>query len=515
MKIEFFIIFIFVGLFLVAGSVLAQQPVNINYPVQELGGCKNQADCKAFCDDPLNGDACMDFAKKQNLMSDAEIEVAKKFMDGKMNGPGGCISKEQCEEYCNDISKIDECVAFAEKNNLMPESELKDAKQVQAAMKNGIKPPACGNKKACDIYCENPEHMEECVSFAVKSGMINGKEAEDAQKMLEAVKRGVKPPPCKGKEECDDYCSKPENMEVCMNFAIEAGMMSQEEKEGAQKTLEAIKKGVNPPPCKGKEECDAYCQSEEHIEECINFSIAAGMMDAKDAEMAKKTKGKGPGGCKSKEECEAFCSKPGNEETCFNFQKDNGLLTDEQNKNISGMQNALQTAPSEVIDCLTNFLGADTIQKLKNGVSMNLKDKQAGMDDCFSKGGGKDGPCKSPEECCKLDPSKCPEQKTPPENEGASTGPGGCQSEAECEAYCSTHRQECGAPPEGTIMHQCEGAECNSWSAEDRASQQQQQVPQEQQPLNENPPPPVSHTIDTNLIIGSLLDAFYRTIILR
>lgn len=516
MKIKFSI-FVLLAMVFLAGQAAAQ----VQFPVAELGNCKDQADCKVYCDKPENSDACMTFAKENNLMSDQEITVAKKFIDGEINGPGGCNSKDSCEEYCNDISRIDECIAFAESNNLMPSSELQDAKRVQAAIKQGIKPPACGSKKACDIYCESSDHMEECMTFAMEAGLMSDKEKGDAQKMLQAVKNGIKPPPCKGKDACDAYCSKPENMEICMTFAMEAGLMSEEEKADAQKMLLAIKQGVNPPPCKGKEECDAYCQEDAHIEECINFSVAAGMMDSKDAEMAKKTRGRGPGGCKNKEECEAFCNNPENQETCFNFQKENGLLTDEQNKNASEMQNVLQTAPQEVIDCLTTLLGADTIQKLKNGVALDLRGKQAQMDECFSKGGGgRSVPCTNPEECksyCDSHPDECnePGLEGPPKEEFQKSGPemgpgpGGCQSEAECEAYCQVHPQECGAPPPGIMETECK--DCPPPNINPPQDENPQQPPILQQPP-ENQPPPVSKIINIDLLVGSLIDAAFRSI---
>ena len=93
--------------------------------------------------------------------------------------------------------------------------------------------------------------------------------------------------------------------------------MSDKEKEDSQKILQAIRKGVKPPACKGKEECDVYCNEESHFEECMNFAEAAGFMTAEDAAMARKTGGKGPGDCKGKEECEQFCQNPENQEECI------------------------------------------------------------------------------------------------------------------------------------------------------------------------------------------------------
>ena len=316
--------FLIIGSAVLAGKILAQETteaVDIQYPVKELNNCQNETACRAYCDKPENIKACVNFAEKNNLMPPEEIEMAKKFMAAGAKGPGDCNGKDSCEEYCNDISRIDECVAFAEKNNLMPEEELAEAKKVQTAIKRGVKPPPCGNKKQCDVYCSEADHMEECIAFGAAAGFIQDKELEDAQKMLAAMKRGVKPPPCRGKKACDEYCSSPDNIEMCMNFAIEAGFMNEQEKAESQKMLQALKKGIKPPACRGKEECDSYCSQDDHFEECFQFAEAAGFMSAEEASMARKTGGKGPGNCKGREECENFCNNPLNQEICFNFGK--------------------------------------------------------------------------------------------------------------------------------------------------------------------------------------------------
>ena len=95
-----------------------QQPsVNIKYPISELGNCSSQADCKVFCDDPKNSDACLAFAEKNNLMSSDQVSAAKKFKDAGMVGPGGCNGKTECDTYCNDASHMEECVTFAQKTD--------------------------------------------------------------------------------------------------------------------------------------------------------------------------------------------------------------------------------------------------------------------------------------------------------------------------------------------------------------------------------------------------------------
>jgi len=394
MKTKYLISFIIVSLVLLGSVAWAQ---NIQYPVKELGNCKDESACKSYCDKPENANSCVDFAEKNNLMSKEEIKMARKFIAAGSKGPGGCKGKDECEAYCNNIDHIDECISFAEENNLMPPEELEEAKKVQAAIKRGVKPPSCGNKKQCDIYCDQSEHMEECVAFGIEAGFIQGQELEDVQKMLAAVKRGVKPPPCRGKKACDAYCGNPDNMEMCVTFAMEAGFMNEKDKADSQKMLQALKKGIKPPNCRGKDECDVYCSEESHFEECTKFAAAAGFMSEQDAEMARKTGGKGPGGCKGKEKCEAFCNNPDNQETCFNFAKDNGMIPEADLKQMEQgkqkFQESLQQAPSAVLDCLNSEIGTDLMEKFKSGGAMPPREIGDKMRGCFEKMGppGPDG----------------------------------------------------------------------------------------------------------------------------
>ncbi len=369
-----------------AALVVAQEDPfsQISYPVAELGNCQNRDACEAYCEKEENMKACLDFAEAHNLMPKEEIEMARRMLaSGETVGPGGCQSMVECEAYCNDINHLEECITFAEEHNMIPADELEEAKKVIAALKKGIKPPKCGGKSECDIYCSRPENMEECITFAEAAGLIpldeledakkmleavrrgvkppncHGKEAcdiycskienmeecmefgiaagfippdeiEDARKMLDALKRGITPPNCQGEEECDVYCSKPENMKECMEFAVAAGFMPPEEIENVQRTLQAIEKGVMPPNCQGEEECDIYCSQEEHFEECVNFAEAAGFMTPEDAERARLTGGKGPGGCQTEEECQAFCGDPANMEECIDFAVKIGEMTPEE-----------------------------------------------------------------------------------------------------------------------------------------------------------------------------------------
>ncbi len=342
-KLIFFAVLIGIGMVFFAASIAETQEgnvsaPNIEYPVSELGNCRNETDCKSYCDKPANIEACINFAEKHNLIPPEELEMAKKFIAAGGKGPGGCTSKESCEAYCNDSKNIEECIDFGEKNGIIPPDELEEAKKVRDALRKGASlPGGCKNKKSCDAYCGAPEHMEECITFAEAAGFIPPEELGDARKALEAMKKGVKLPPCRGKTECDAYCAEPGNFEACISFAEAAGFVSSEE-----------------------------------------------------AAMARKTGGKGPGNCRGKE-CETFCQDPENQETCFNFGKEHGLIPEndlrEMEEGKRQMKEGLLNAPPEVLECLTNALGSEFIDKLKTGTAMPSRDMGDKMRGCFEKMG--------------------------------------------------------------------------------------------------------------------------------
>lgn len=325
-----------VALVFAGGTVSNAQEENIAFPIAELGNCTDKDNCKRYCENGDNMAACLDFARKNGLMEESEIRAVETMIRG--GGPGGCASRASCEAYCDNMENIDVCVAFAEKNNMIPQTELAEIKKVQSA-----------------------------------------------------IKRGVKPPPCSGKKGCDAYCSDPSNMESCITFALEAGFMEESEKDEAQKMLQAIKKGVKPLPCKSKEQCESYCSQDAHMDECIAFGEAAGFMTPEEAIMAKKMRGRGgPGGCKGKEECDAYCRD--NEEECVKFGMENGTFSDERKNMIRDdsrrMSESFSRMPSAVEGCIKSAVGEERFEKMKSGSGMPTRQMGEAMKKCFEQHDG-------------------------------------------------------------------------------------------------------------------------------
>ncbi len=461
---------------------------DIKYPVPELGDCKSEAECRTYCDNSQHGKECFVFAKKYNLITAQQLaDEEKKFFDV-TKGPGGCDSGPSCEKYCNTLDHVDECIAFAEKSGYYSGDKLTEAKKFQELAKNGTQfPGGCRDRNACELYCNDPQHMEECLSFAEKSGVIP-------------------------KEEIDQ----------------------------ARKILPLMKSGQSPGGCTSKEQCEKYCSLDGHSDECIAFGEKAGLISSEDAAMIKKTGGKGPGGCHSKQQCDSYCEN--NSDECFKWAQDNGLISDadlqKMKKGMSQFKEQLDKIPPEVVQCLKDVAGEKNFQKLVDGQPVFDRSLEGKMKTCFSQvtsqlgqqlnsmppeavqcikdtigedgfkklqsgeldqgnvdfsslevcfqklqqsfGGGKGWPggCKSIDECTSYCQEKSHEDEcqkfVPPgesgekhggpgsQQQGGSggrgggsnySGPGGCKSQEECTSYCQEkeHQDECQkfVPPGG------------------------------------------------------------------
>lgn len=386
--------------------VLAQQPVV--FPVEELGGCGNFKECAKFCDRAENFKVCTDFAEAHGMVPPEQADKARRMLEAAdMGGPGGCQGHQECEAYCSIPENIEECIVFALEHDLMPPQEREEAEKVLAAIRQGAIPPPCAGPESCDIYCSEPDHLEECLAFGEAAGFMTPEEAEMARRT-----GGRGPGGCRGPEECEAFCQDPANMEECMAFGLEHGLMPPEEVEQARRVLEAIRKGAKPPPCRGPEECDQYCSQPEHIEECINFSVAAGFMSPEEAEQAKKMAAAGliggPGGCRGKEECEAFCDNPDNMIECIEFGLAAGFMTPEE---------AEQAKKMAELGIVGGPGGCQSDEECKA-----FCDNPDNMQECMEFG----------EKMGLISPEEAEGARKMMEG-----GPGGCQGEQECEAYCS------------------------------------------------------------------------------
>lgn len=302
---------VFAATLFAAYAALSSSPFDIEFPIPELENCADKTACKAYCEDAEHQDACRAFAEKHGLgASKREVDETLRKLE-EDGGPGGCAKDEKnpalaCKRYCDDVAHIEECVAYAKEHNLMEGRELEEAEKVLSAMKRGIKlPPQCKDARSCKEVCEDPADIKTaraCFEFGKEAGLLpSDVSVEQAEKAFSALEKG----------------------------------------EGPFKSFAEMRQCDNPP-------------TDELMQKCIEFAEKAGFMPPEEAEIAKKTGGKGPGGCRGREQCEEYCREHGEE--CFAFAEKHGLIREEDRERmregINHMREAMERAPEEVAACI-------------------------------------------------------------------------------------------------------------------------------------------------------------------
>lgn len=297
-------IFTIIPFILLTSVAYALSEQDIKFPIAELSSCKNEGECRTFCDIPKNRrGVCFDFAKKYNLVTQEEIDRAEKFTKVSVGGgPGRCKDTEDCEQFCDIESNLNECLDFTEKNGLMSKEGLKEARKVAQTLNTGKEfPGGCRGKNACFAYCNDPKNVAECFEFANKNGYNTPELIEQFQSFSKSLKSGDTPGGCKNKDECEAFCAKESNNNACLDYAKKSGLITKEQAEWAAKTG-----GAGPGGCKSKEDCVAYCNDPSNQNACLQF--------AKDQNIPVQFNG--PGGCSDVDSCTSFCKSSPNDGEC-------------------------------------------------------------------------------------------------------------------------------------------------------------------------------------------------------
>jgi len=306
---------------------------------------------------------------------------------------GGCASRQECKTYCDDATHTQACISFAEKNGMMSKDEAQTARKFSAQ----TGPGGCRGSQ-CRTYCGEKAHFDECRKFAEEHGMApkrpepavrEGPQVDESKaETILAQKDG--PGGCKTKDECKAYCNESSHGDECVKFAEENGLMSKDDAAVARKMMTA----TGPGGCKGIE-CKTYCEDDAHMEECVAFAEKSGLMDREELQRAKSFMQKGgPGGCKGRAACEEYCSDPAHQDTCMQYAVDNGMMSAEDAAQARQMmQDGGERGPGARED-RQGFFGGPDEQRVER------------------------------------------------------SGPGGCTSREECDAFCRSNPEEC-HPEEG------------------------------------------------------------------
>lgn len=242
LKVIYFLCSFAVLAFIYTSSVLAQaspspeaspEKPKLDFPISELGNCASVDDCKTFCSDESNQEACINFAKKKGFYREdnsGQGNARSRLLLQKAQEELGCSSEKECREICKDEANIDKCQAFAKKFNLNSDSQKLAGSQILEKAKSIL---GCTSPETCRDVCEKEENREKCSQFAKSAGLKGG-----IQK--------VGPGGCKSETECKDFCSNPDNFESCQKF----GGGPNGEFRG-------------PGGCNSKKSCENFCKENE------------------------------------------------------------------------------------------------------------------------------------------------------------------------------------------------------------------------------------------------------------
>lgn len=446
---------------------------SLTYPIAGLGNCDSPASCKTYCRVPWHQTVCTEYGVEQGLV---ELPKGQVLQAVSISYPipelGNCGSKTACRAYCDLPANRTACLNFASARGIdvygdRPGGDLTGLTFPIPELGN------CGSVQECKTYCDQPQNRQACFNFAYEKGLVGGEKA--AEKLSGLTFPIAELGNCGSLAECEVYCNQPDHHQACNAYAKAHGF----EPQGGM---------AGPGGCSTSEECDAYCSNPAHREEC-DAAWQKYCAPHPDWPKCQKGPGGGPGGCTSDEECRAYCeAHPDDEECrrgreewcqqhpdeCKGFEGPGGCMSEEecrlyceQNPDDAecrrGHEEWCREHPDE---CQGPPAGEAGPPEGGEGPGPGEGPDECGGMDCaqFCRENPDDEYCqRKNEEYCREHPEECgppagetgppPGEEGPPKSEGPPEGggPGGCKSEEECRAYCSSHPNDpqCqGGPPQ-------------------------------------------------------------------
>lgn len=232
----------FVAVFSVSAVVAQESPdeiarkYGVTFPVAELEGCTDISSCRTYCEDPLNQNTCIDFAKKKGFYNEESIKVDIRNNQfwARTRSELGCDFESSCRAYCETPTNFEKCSSFARRNGLSG-GHTKDPANAQILNK-AKEILGCISYESCMTYCSKAENRAKCSEFAKEAGLRGGE-------------YHAGPGGCTSQKSCQKFCSDPQNYKICSQYSSS---------EGAQFS--------GPGGCTTEASCKAYC--EKNPQEC-------------------------------------------------------------------------------------------------------------------------------------------------------------------------------------------------------------------------------------------------------
>ncbi len=292
----------------------------IAFPIAELGNCASREECEEYCNQPANRATCQAFAEEQGLArprgsqpheeEQPRGEEPGMELEFPIEELGNCASIDECDAFCRRPENKDKCSEYAKKTDMQEYYEEDFGEESTEEDHQGGQPPGisfpiaqlgnCGSMEECDLYCQQPDHQEQCIAFARQHG-------------LNAPEQSQRPDDKSGLEERKEYCKNHPDDEACRRSR----------EEYCKNHPEDCKKIAGPGGCTSKEECQRYCQQNPNDAECQKAREKFGKEPPKDSQKKEEKmppkEGEmktGPGGCNSPEECKKYCENNPDDPEC-------------------------------------------------------------------------------------------------------------------------------------------------------------------------------------------------------
>lgn len=191
-------------------SQSAVERYKITFPVAELGNCNSLDECKTFCSDVTNKDACIAFAKKKGFYSEQAAQAKQESLMAAAKTELGCDSADSCKAFCGEQQNWVACGEFAKKHGLGGGPKKPEGTPNPAIVEAAKQFLGCDSLDSCKALCSLDANHQKCEEF---SKMMRPQGPGGGPK-TDATMSG-KPDGCTSAE-CRAFCDK--NPQQCGQF---------------------------------------------------------------------------------------------------------------------------------------------------------------------------------------------------------------------------------------------------------------------------------------------------------
>lgn len=211
---------------------------DITFPIPELGNCASYSECRNYCEDPVNHNSCINFAKSKGFYKEEPIRPDNAELWRRTKAEFGCDSMQSCQAFCEQPANFEKCSRFAGRQGLTG-GHLEDPAEGEILTK-AREVLGCDSYESCKSFCEQEANRQKCSDFARQVGLRGGHEVKG-------------PGGCTSEETCRAFCSDPNNYQICSGYSSPGG-----------------RDFSGPGGCNSEASCRTYC--EQHPDECGHYS---------------------------------------------------------------------------------------------------------------------------------------------------------------------------------------------------------------------------------------------------